>query len=112
MPSHHTHQKYKNRRFEGEQKSSFIIALRDQVELCGIVRERGQTEMLEGVVGDQPLRGEVAASVKGFGCRPSTRRPVRRGRRPKASREGTRGVEVAALIYGDLTISREPLRPR
>jgi hypothetical protein len=50
-------------------------------------------------------------SVK-MGCRPSMRCAVRRGRRPKTSREGTRGVEVADLIYGDLTFSGEPLRPR
>ena len=37
----------------------------------------------------------MSAVVKGFGCRPSTEVTWLRGRRPKASREGTRGIGIA-----------------
>ena len=41
--------------------------------------------------------------VKGFGCRPIRDLSAgAEGRRPKASREGTRGGGRAVAVYGDL----------
>jgi hypothetical protein len=40
---------------------------------------------------------QMSQNVKGYGCRPSTAMTWLRGRRPEASREGTRGMEIAAL---------------
>src|SRR5687767_14787514 len=58
---------------------------------CGI-EQRLTREAAYGAKPPRPLRRAVSQAVKGFGCRPMRNLSAGTGgRRPKASREGTRG---------------------